>query len=74
MCTNGTTNEELKAMASINIIAQHTANLPTLRDQFAMVALSGLQVNPNSNSFGVKPEDIAKYCYSMADEMIKARK
>ena len=46
--------------------------LLTIRDKFAMAALSGLLSNPpgiydRSNSW------IAEWCYKMADEMLKAR-
>jgi len=44
---------------------------PTLRDQFAMAALSGLlTINPAPKSF----DGMAEFSYLAADSMMKARK
>ena len=49
-------------------------NTPTLRDQFAMSCLTGLQANTAPGVINWEPKQIAKYCYEMADEMLAARK
>lgn len=61
-----------RTMESINTIAHDTANLPTLRDQFAMAALSAF----GGTQWGMEAteEKLANECYSMADAMLKARK
>lgn len=41
----------------------------TLRDQFAMAALTGIIVNDTNI-----PEDASRYAYEMADAMLEARK
>jgi len=41
----------------------------TLRDQFAMAALTGLLANP----VGIGWSQCAEDCYQMADKMLKAR-
>lgn len=61
-----------RTMESINAIARDTANLPTLRDQFAMAALNAF--GGTSWGLDVDNERLAKECYSMADAMLKARK
>jgi len=43
-------------------------DMPTLRDQFAMAALTGISYR----SF--PPEEIAKLAYELADSMLEARK
>ena len=60
-----------KTMESINAIARDTANLPTLRDQFAMAALNAIGGTPCGLDVG--NERLAKECYSMADAMLKVR-
>lgn len=42
----------------------------TLRDQFAMAALTGLLSDPECGAWG----KIAEYAYTMADLMLEARK
>jgi hypothetical protein len=42
----------------------------TLRDQFAMAALTGLMSDPECGAWG----KIAEYAYTMADLMLEARK
>lgn len=44
--------------------------MPTLRDQFAMAALSGLLSDPSSSG----PKGSAQAAYEYADAMIEARK
>lgn len=46
-----------------------TVEVPTLRDQFAMAALTAIVVEAS-----VEPETAAKYAYEYADAMLKARK
>ena len=41
---------------------------PTLRDKFAMAAISGMAVNSH-----LCYEDLSKFAYDLADEMMKAR-
>lgn len=43
----------------------------TLRDQFAMAALSGLGADPNTAD--MECETVARCCYKMADAMLAAR-
>lgn len=47
----------------------HCDGEATLRDEFAMAALSGLLADPN-----VIAKGIAKTSYEIADDMLKARK
>lgn len=42
----------------------------SLRDYFAAAALQGLMANPECNW---DESDVAKFCYEMSNEMIKAR-
>lgn len=42
----------------------------TLRDEFAMAALNGMNTHPAN---GDEPEWVANWCYQIADEMMKAR-
>lgn len=64
-----------RTMESINSMAREVCdNSPTLRDQFAMATLSGLQANSSPNIISFKPEELAAYCYKMADAMLKERK
>ena len=48
---------------------------PTLRDQFAMAALTGMLPNQphHGTSAGNKAELIAALAYELADEMLKER-
>lgn len=61
-----------RTMESINAIARDTANLPTLRDQFAMAALNAF----GSTNWGLEVDDerLVTECYKIADAMIEARK
>lgn len=43
----------------------------TLRDYFAGLVLQGMMSDPNACTFDL--EVSAKYCYTMADEMLKER-
>ena len=45
----------------------------TLRDQFAMAALTGMMGSRNPSSPRFHPEDDAAYVYAVADAMLKAR-
>lgn len=49
--------------------------MKTLRDEFAMAALTGLVSDPQVN-LGTKEQldNGAKFCYSLADAMLEARK
>jgi hypothetical protein len=44
------------------------ADVPTLRDEFAMAAL------PVFLTYEIDPKSIAEYCYAQADAMMEARK
>lgn len=47
---------------------------PSLRDQFAMSALTGLlAVETNSKAFDGDSSELAKCAYRLADAMLKAR-
>lgn len=43
---------------------------PTLRDQFAMAALTGLLANPNDRA---PYDDVVAYAYNIADKMLVVR-
>lgn len=45
----------------------------TLRDYFAAKALTGYFAAPYTPHMGAANIDVAKYCYEMADAMLKAR-
>ena len=49
--------------------------MKTLRDEFAMAALTGLVSDPEVN-FGTKEklDNGAKFCYNLADAMLEASK
>jgi len=55
---------------------QHKAQKSTLRDQFAMAALTGrIAVAAHPESGGPEdPKELSKWAYKCADEMLKARK
>lgn len=64
-----------RAAEALEIIAELTpvqAEQPTLRDQFAMAALSGLLVNPDCDA--EYRETYATAAYTFADAMMEARK
>ena len=44
----------------------------TLRDYFAAASLQGLMANPECNKTWDE-SDVAKFCYEMSNEMLKAR-
>ena len=48
---------------------------PTLRDQFAMVALTGrIAVAAHPQSYGPEdPEEVSEWAYKCADAMLKVR-
>lgn len=69
MCANGETREELKTMASTQMIANKIPDV-NLRDLFAMVALNGLV----SAATILTPERHAQQAYEYADAMLEARK
>ena len=52
-------------------IEQVVAEKPTLRDQFAMAALTGYCAY--NGYVGQEPEFRARYAYAMADAMLAAR-
>jgi len=43
----------------------------TLRDQFALMSLHAMLINPANDTIG--SENLAKYAYGIADEMLHAR-
>ena len=47
--------------------------IATLRDQFAMAALTGISAISQQGNWESKP-NIAEWCYQMADAMMEARK
>lgn len=49
------------------------AESPTLRDQFAMAALTGLVSQSNGTAFSSDKESGATWAYDMAQAMMKAR-
>ena len=52
------------------------ANLVKLRDEFAGKAMQGYLAGRNLSTCGsdtYRPENVAKTCYGIADEMLKAR-
>ena len=48
-------------------------DLPSLRDQFAMAALTGLVV-ANYGKKDIDPMDVVSWAYGIADAMMEARK
>ena len=50
--------------------AANRASAVTLRDRFAMAALTGLCADPNS---GHDVEQMATWCYDIADAMLASR-
>ena len=61
----GEAREALEARAR----AANRASAVTLRDRFAMAALTGLCADPNSGHV----EQMATWCYDIADAMLAAR-
>ena len=55
-----------------NIKAYHPGM--TMRDEFAKAAMLMFYQGANSDDVLSSPEDIAGWCYIMADAMMKARK
>lgn len=59
--------------------AEFNEKQPTLRDQFATAALSGLLASPHSDSYQFppyahqQPAQVAKEAYELADAMLAAR-
>ena len=62
----GEAREALEARAR----AANRASAVTLRDRFAMAALTGLCADPNS---GHDEEQTATWCYDIADAMLASR-
>lgn len=59
--------------ATVTLTAKEYAEILlklTLRDQFAMAALTGLMYGTGPSSFGIS----AKWAYQVADAMLEARK
>ena len=50
-----------------------TPETPTLRDQFAMAALTGMISQSNGTAFGSCKADGAKWAYAMSDAMLAER-
>ena len=61
----GEAREALEARAR----AANRASAVTLRDRFAMAALTGLCADPNSSN----EEQMATWCYDIADAMLASR-
>lgn len=57
----------------IALITDLPSDAPTLLDQFAMAALTGLVAQSNGTAFGSDKDDGAKWAYDMAQAMMKAR-
>ena len=53
------------------VIVTHRTQQLTLRDQFAMVALTGIVANPDYDLYN---GDKARLAYEIADAMLKERK
>lgn len=51
------------------VVPTNAPEQPTLRDRFAMAALTGLLADPNEDG-----KDVAKRAYGFADAMLEARK
>lgn len=73
METRGTTREESITMAAIQSINEKLPDLE-LRDMFAMSALQALIPTHWGQSSDTSFEAISDTAYSIADEMIEARK
>ena len=56
------------AHAAIKDLSMRVAEKPSIRDQFAMAALGGINVK------NFQPRDIAEMAYELADAMMEARK
>lgn len=63
------TEREQELTLNVTQAKREAAVKPTLRDQFAMAALSGATQPKNSYEF----DDIAEWAYKIADAMMKAR-
>lgn len=59
-------------LGMVSYTGEHPPTVPveTLRDRFAMAALTGLCADPNS---GHDEEKAATWCYDIADAMLAAR-
>lgn len=55
------------------IIHEHREPIKTLRDEFAMAALSGMLADPGVQVGGSNDKITAKLCYDLADAMLQAR-
>lgn len=53
-------------------IRREVLSEPTLRDQFAMAALTGQLANPHFNT-NKTPDELAKSCRVIADALLAAR-
>jgi len=52
---------------------QYGEPIKSLRDEYAMAALTGLCAYPHREGEGNKPEHFAKWCYALADAMLAER-
>jgi len=73
--------DELKASAAANgrsmnaeIVARLTEGTETLRDKFAMAALTGMLASDGNDGTFWKPSGLSVSAYEVADVMIAARK
>jgi hypothetical protein len=61
------------AHAAIKELSKRIAEKASIRDQFAMAALTGLVV-ANYGKKDIDPMDVASWAYGIADAMMEARK
>ena len=60
--------------AAFASIGEHAlANMPTLRDRFAMAALTGFIAGDHPDSPWPDPQTVAKRAYAVADAMLAER-
>ena len=68
-------NEQWAAAITGNNPIEYVEPHPTLRDQFAMAALTGIVIGEfQCPSTPATHESVAHDCYEMADAMLEARK
>jgi vesicle coat complex subunit len=71
-CDNGVFVEDNKYLSKVEPpVSTVNQEQPTLRDQFAMVALNGL-LSTNTNVYDIT-KSVAKASYAFADAMMKER-
>lgn len=65
--------EELTRFLRMILVESRERDEPTLRDEFAMAAMTGDLANPEASTIGKTMKDYTSWCYEMADAMLKAR-